>query len=69
MPPAGLAPLPGDRDLDAATEALVGLTLAQIERRVIEATIRNCGGSLPRAAQVLGVSPSTLYRKRSAWRD
>lgn len=47
--------------------SLVGRPLAEIERRVIEATIRAEGGSLPRAARVLDVSPSTLYRKREAW--
>lgn len=47
--------------------SLVGLSLAEIERRVIEATIAAEGGSVPRAARVLDVSPSTLYRKREAW--
>lgn len=46
---------------------LVGKSLAEIERAVIEATIRAQGGSVPRAARVLDVSPSTLYRKREAW--
>lgn len=46
---------------------LVGKTLAEIERAVIEATVRAEGGSVPRAARVLDVSPSTLYRKREAW--
>jgi DNA-binding NtrC family response regulator len=36
---------------------------------MIEATIARFGGSVPRAARVLDVSPSTLYRKREAWRD
>ena len=46
---------------------VVGLTLAEMERRFIEATIEACDGSLPRAARMLGVSPSTLYRKRESW--
>lgn len=46
---------------------LAGLTLAQIERLAIEAAIARHGGSLPRAAVELDVSPSTLYRKRDAW--
>ena len=37
------------------------------ERDMIEKAIAACGGSIPRAAQILGVSPSTLYRKRDAW--
>ena len=52
-----------------AADAFVGMSLAEIERVVIEATIRACGGSLPKAARVLGVSPSTLYRKRAGWTD
>ncbi|WP_132542756.1 sigma-54-dependent transcriptional regulator [Rhodovulum euryhalinum] len=46
---------------------LIGRTLAEIEQIVIEETIAREGGSLPRAARVLDVSPSTLYRKREAW--
>ncbi len=56
-------------ELAAAAEAFVGMSLAEAERVVIEATIRACGGSLPKAARVLGVSPSTLYRKRAGWTD
>ena len=44
-----------------------GLTLAQIERNAIEAAIVAAGGSVPKAAKALDVSPSTLYRKREAW--
>ncbi len=46
----------------------VGQTLAQIERAFVEATIAECNGSVPEAARMLGVSPSTLYRKREGWR-
>ncbi len=58
-----------EEELATATEAFVGMSLAEVERLVIEATIRACGGSLPKAARVLGVSPSTLYRKRAGWTD
>lgn len=44
-----------------------GLTLAEIERMAIEAAIEAEAGSVPRAARVLDVAPSTLYRKREAW--
>ncbi|MEL7211611.1 MAG: helix-turn-helix domain-containing protein [Pseudomonadota bacterium] len=47
--------------------ALLGQTLADIERTVIEHTIRQYDGSVPKAAKSLGVSPSTLYRKRETW--
>jgi DNA-binding NtrC family response regulator len=48
-------------------EGLVGRTLAEIERLVIEETIARHGGSVPKAARVLDVSPSTLYRKIEVW--
>jgi DNA-binding NtrC family response regulator len=41
--------------------------LAEIERAVIEATLARHGGSVPRAARVLELSPSTLYRKIEGW--
>ena len=46
----------------------VGLTLSQLERAFVEATISECNGSVPEAARMLDVSPSTLYRKRENWR-
>jgi DNA-binding NtrC family response regulator len=50
-----------------ALDGLIGKTLAEVERLVIEETIARHGGSVPRAARVLDVSPSTLYRKREGW--
>lgn len=41
--------------------------LADVERDAIEQAIALCGGNIPRAANALGVSPSTLYRKRQSW--
>jgi two-component system, repressor protein LuxO len=41
--------------------------LWQIERDVIEGALSACNGSIPQAARILGVSPSTLYRKRETW--
>ncbi len=53
---------------DALTaDSLLGLPLAEAERRLIEATLAIHGGSIPKAARVLDVSPSTLYRKIEAW--
>lgn len=42
-------------------------TLAEIEREAIESAIERHDGSIPRAAQELGVAPSTIYRKRDTW--
>jgi two-component system repressor protein LuxO len=50
-------------------KALAGLTLDQIERLAIEGAIQAAHSSLPGAARILGVSPSTLYRKRERWND
>ena len=41
--------------------------LAVVEREAIESALTACGGNVPRAAAALGVSPSTLYRKKQAW--
>lgn len=46
------------------TADLIGLTLDQVEHLAIEGAVSRCRGSLPAAARALGVSPSTLYRKR-----
>jgi len=48
-------------------DSLLGRRLADVEEVIIEETIRQQQGSVPRAARVLDVSPSTLYRKREAW--
>ena len=47
--------------------ALVGHRLADVERELIEATISHCGGSIPKAAVLLDVAASTIYRKRESW--
>ncbi|MBW6418366.1 sigma-54 dependent transcriptional regulator [Celeribacter sp. PS-C1] len=44
-----------------------GRTLAEIERHAIETAIQSADGSIPAAARVLDVSPSTLYRKLETW--
>lgn len=48
-------------------DALIGKTMAEIEQAVIEATLARHGGSVPKAARELDVSPSTLYRKIEGW--
>lgn len=42
-------------------------TLADIERKAVEDRIAVFDGSIPKAAESLGVSPSTIYRKKEAW--
>jgi DNA-binding NtrC family response regulator len=67
QPTTGVSDLRAPPSLSDRARALVGETLADVEREFIEATIEECGGSIPRAARLLDVSPSTLYRKRDAW--
>ena len=43
--------------------------MAIIERDIIEAVIASCKGSIPKASQILQLSPSTIYRKREAWME
>jgi len=38
-----------------------------VEKEAIEQAIALCDGNIPKAAALLEVSPSTIYRKRSAW--
>jgi len=52
-------PPPGD------SEPLKPLRL--VEKDAIERAIDQCGGNIPRAAALLEVSPSTIYRKLQAW--
>jgi two-component system repressor protein LuxO len=43
------------------------LPLWQIEKDAIEAAILHCQGNIPKAAAMLEVSPSTIYRKKLDW--
>ncbi len=41
--------------------------LAIVEKEVIENAINICQGNIPKAAAMLEVSPSTIYRKKQSW--
>jgi DNA-binding NtrC family response regulator len=45
------------------------LPLWQVEKDAIEGAIARCDGNIPRAAAMLEISPSTIYRKRSGWQE
>ena len=47
----------------------VGTPLADVERRVIYATLDQCDGQKKRCAEVLGISLKTLYNRLAAYRD
>jgi len=60
---AGGAVEPQTVRLANSVEVLPGMTMAQIERAVIEATLRETRGNRRRAAELLGIGERTLYRK------
>jgi two-component system repressor protein LuxO len=41
--------------------------LWQIEREAIEEALAVCGGNVPRAAAILEINPSTIYRRKAEW--
>lgn len=63
------APLPAAPrpETDLQIDTLLGRPLAEVERIIVTATLARHGGSVPKAARVLDLSPSTLYRKLEAW--
>lgn len=69
--PLRAADLPPDiRDARTREGALLvplGSTLEEAERRLIEETLRHVRGNRERAAEVLGISVRTLYRKLRAY--
>ena len=52
---------------EPALDGLLGRPLAEVERIIVTATLARYGGSVPKAARVLELSPSTLYRKLEGW--
>lgn len=50
-------------------ERFTGKTLSQIEREAVEQALNHCEQNVAQAAAILGVSPSTLYRKIQQWNE
>ena len=44
-------------------------TLAEIERDAIMQALERCDNNVPKAAALLDVHPSTIYRKKQAWEN
>ena len=54
--------------LETEEQALKPLkTLEQFERDYIEMVVFICHGNIPKAAKILDISASTLYRKFADW--
>ena len=66
QPPA-LVPVTTSTAPAAPLDAAPLKPLWLVEKEAIERAIAHCGGNIPRAAALLEVSPSTIYRKRQAW--
>lgn len=43
--------------------------LWQVEKQAIEQAIDYCNGNIPKAAVILEINPSTIYRKLKSWKD
>ena len=44
------------------------MPLAEMERRLVVAALRRTANDVPRAAALLEINPSTIYRKLAIWR-
>jgi transcriptional regulator with PAS, ATPase and Fis domain len=64
--PRGFAGRPAPVTRDSNGESVVlepGITVADAERSLIEMTLRHTGNNRTRAADILGISPKTLFNK------
>lgn len=62
------ASMSSDGDNGGGQHTIGVKTLAAMEREHIESAIAACDGNIPKAAALLGISPSTIYRKRQSWK-
>src|SRR5262245_30754186 len=56
-------------ELGATLAVQVGSSVAEVEQRLIMATLEACGGNKQKAAEVLGVSLKTIYNRLNAYRE
>ena len=54
---------PQKQDSGPYLSVAVGATIADVERRLIFATLDQCGGTKEKAAEMLGISLKTLYNR------
>ncbi|WP_417347499.1 sigma-54-dependent transcriptional regulator [Ferrimonas sp.] len=59
----------GAQAAETAVEIPEPQSLADIERQAIEEAIERCNGNITQAANLLEVSPSTIYRKMQVWQQ
>ena len=63
------APAPAWIPPPAPAEEAPILTMKEIERRSILAALRHTDRDVPRAASLLEINPSTIYRRLITWRE
>ena len=64
-----LGQLAGPETTGACLRFPVGVSLAEMERQAIYATLDHCKGNKRRCAEILGVSLKTLYNRLSAYQN
>jgi two-component system repressor protein LuxO len=60
---------PAHAEQAVATTSASFKSLATVEREAIESAIAFCDGNIPKAAALLEISPSTIYRKKQSWEE
>ena len=58
----------GGTSTNSREMGLAGMTMAEIERRAIIETLRECGGNRGKTARSLGISEKTVYNKIKKYR-
>jgi two-component system repressor protein LuxO len=67
QPPLVLADIAPPTPAPEAAEIEI-MPLAEMERRLILAALSRCANDVPRAAALLEINPSTIYRKLQVWK-
>ena len=63
LSPEAFTPHPSPAPLSTASYPFEGLSLDDVERRHIDHVLRVCGGQKSRAAEMLGINRTTLWKK------
>jgi DNA-binding NtrC family response regulator len=69
LPPELFAPAASQPSESGVMTVKIGTPIADVERSLIIATLRQCDGNKAKAAELLGVSLKTLYNRLGAYRS
>ena len=59
----------GDAERPTQLHFKVGMPFKTMERKIIEETLRHCGGDKSLAASLLGITTRTIYRRQAQWAE